>query len=129
MDEIRSSPEKYLVLGSTGYSGIASVAWNNGDLPNIVDYDVVVVDVRALSDKILATISNKQFEYIRTQLTRLLLFEGRIIVVSDFRRVQERPNDYPRSVNNYSWSPINIGISKESGNSLKIKGIQHLKVF
>ena len=122
MDELRSSQEKYLVLGSTGYSGIESVGWNDEDLPNIVDYDVVVVDVRALDDAMLATISNEHFETLRTQLTRFLYYDGQIIVVSDFGRVHNRPQKYPSTANNYSWSPIDIGISGESGKSLKIQG-------
>ncbi len=122
MNELLTSHGKCLVLGSTGYSGIASVGWNDGDLPNIVDYDVVVVDVRALDDAMLATVSNEHFETLRTQLTRLLYSDGRIIVISDFRRVHNRPQKYHRTANNYSWSPIDIGISNESGESLKIKG-------
>ena len=117
MNEPLASHEKCLVLGSTGYSGIASIGWNDGYLPNIVDYDVVVVDVQALSNTTLASVSKERFKHLRTQFTRLLLSEGRIIVVSDFTRVQERPNEKPRTVNNYSWCPINIGIVKESGES------------
>lgn len=112
-----ASYEKCLVLGSTGYSGIASVDWDNEDLPNIVDYDVVVVDVRALDEAMLATISNEHFETLRTQLTRLLFSDGQIIVISDFKRVPDRPWKYPITANNYSWSPIDIGISDESGES------------
>ncbi len=120
MNELSSSSEKYLVLGSTGYSGVTSVGWNNGDLPNIVDYDAVVVDVQALNDATLATISNKHFENLRIQLTRLLLSKGRIIVVSDFKRVHYGRQESPRITNNYSWCPIAIGINNESGKSLKV---------
>ena len=95
MNEILASHEKCLVLGSTGYSGIASVGWNDGDLPNIVDYDVVVVDVQALNDTTLAIISNEQYETLRIQLTRLILSGGRIIVVSDFLREHKRPKRIP----------------------------------
>lgn len=121
-----ASPEKCLVLGSTGYSGIASVGWNDGDLPNIVDYDVVVVDVRALDDAILESVSKARFKTLRTQLARLLLSKGRIIVISDFKKVYRQPSPpYTMIANNYSWSPIDIDIWDESGESLKIKEDQY----
>lgn len=118
------SDKKCLVLGSTGYSGIESVGWNDKDLPNIVDYDVVVVDVRALDNAMLESISKARFKTLRTQLARLLLSEGRIIVISDFKKVYRLPSPpYTMIANNYSWSPIDIGISDESGESLKTKKI------
>ena len=127
MKEHLAPHEKCLVIGSNGYSGIASIGWNVRDLPNIVDYDAVVVDVRALNNTTLGTISNEQFKNLRTQFARLLLSGGLIIVVSDFRRVQIRPNQYSGAVDNYSWCPINIGIVKESGNSLKIEENQNFR--
>ena len=120
-----ASDKKCLVLGSTGYSGIESVGWNDEDLPNIVDYDVVVVDVRAL-DAMLASVSKERFKTLRTQLARLLLSEGRIIVISDFEKVHRLPSPpYTMIAHNYSWSPIDIGISDESGESLKTKEDQY----
>jgi hypothetical protein len=54
-DEVEhlSPNEKCLVIGSTGYTGVDSVEWDAGELPNIVDYDVIIVDVRALDEKML----------------------------------------------------------------------------
>ena len=113
-----SKGEKCLVLGSTGYTGIDSVEWNSKEFPNIIDYDVVIVDVRALNEKMLATVTNKSLETLRTQLTRLLHSKGRIIVVSDYQKTHKRPKQYPESANNYEWCPVTIGISNESGESL-----------
>jgi len=125
--------EKSLVLGSTGYTGIDAVEWDAEVLPNMVDYDVIIVDVRALDEKKLSAVSNEQLEAIRSQLIRLLHSEGRIIVLSDFKKIHKRPKQYPDQVGNYDWCPINIGIAIESGDSLEIKGnrfpiyIQHLQ--
>ena len=122
MNELLASCEKCLILGSTGYSGIASVGWNDKDLPNIVDYDVVVVDVRALDDAMLASVSKERFKTLRTQLVRLLFSNGRIIVVSDFKKMHRLPSPpHTMIANNYSWSPIDIGISDESGESRVVK--------
>jgi len=119
-EEQLSSGEKCLVLGSTGYTGIDAVEWNAKEFPNIVDYDVVIVDVRALNETMLATVTNKSLETLRNQLTRLLHSEGRIIVVSDYQKTHERPKQYPESINNYEWCPVSIGISNESGESLEL---------
>ena len=48
-DEHVRTPARYLVLGSTGYAGVESTNWIDDKLPNIVDFDVVLVDVPALS--------------------------------------------------------------------------------
>jgi hypothetical protein len=116
--ELISSDQKCLVLGSCGYAGVSSTEWDSNDLPNIVDFDVVIVDVRALDEKKLSNVSNEQFEDYRSQLTRLLHSNGRIIVLSDFRKNYNRPDEYPEHTSNYAWCPVEIGIKEESGNSL-----------
>lgn len=119
--ELLSPHEKCLILGSGGYTGIDAVEWDAEDLPNIVDYDVIIVDVRALDEKKLSTVSNKRLETLRYQLTRLLHSNGRIIIVSDFKKGHKRPQQYPEYADNYDWCPVKIGISNESGESLSIK--------
>lgn len=124
---------KYLVIGSTGYTGIDSVEWDEKNFPNIVDYDVIIVDVRALDERMLPKISPKRFEELRRQLTRLLHSNGRIIVLSDYKKQHENKKQYPSNSSNYDWCPIHIGISNESGDTLNIiqdsfnKYISHLK--
>lgn len=133
-DAERLAPhKKCLVLGSTGYTGIYAVEWDAETLPNLVDYDVIIVDVRALDEEKLATVSNERLESIRTQIIRLLHSNGRIIVVSDFEKKHNRPKKHPEQATNYDWCPIHIGIARESGDSLLIKAnrfpsyIQHLQ--
>ena len=132
-EELLTSDEKCLVIGSTGYTGIDAVEWDAKDFPNIVDYDVIVVDVRALDENMLSTISNTRLETLRDKLTHLLHSKGRIIVVTDYLRQHKRPKQYPDSANNYDWCPISIGIAKESGESLVSKRqrftryLKHLK--
>ena len=114
------SSKRCLVLGSTGYTGIDAVEWDAEDLPNIVDYDVVVVDVRSLHEEMLATIPSQRFRDFRTDLTRLLDSEGCIVVVSDFHKTYSPDRSLGIIVDNYDWCPITIGISKDSGKSLAV---------
>ena len=116
-----TTPRRYLVLGSTGYAGVDSVEWTADKLPNIVDHDTVVVDVRSLDDDKLKRVTDDRFREIRTQLTRLLHSQGQIVVLTDFRRTDSRPHHYPENVDNYAWCPIQIGISDESGESIRVE--------
>jgi len=43
-DEERT-PERLLLIGSSGFVGIESIPWESGALPNISDYDNVIVSV------------------------------------------------------------------------------------
>lgn len=119
--ELMAPDEKCLVIGSSGYTGIDAVEWDAEELPNIVDYDVIIVDVRALDENKLSKVSNKRLQALRHELTRLLHSKGRIIIVSDFKRRHERTKQYPEYADNYDWCPFEVGISSESGESLVIK--------
>jgi len=112
--------KRYLVIGSTNYSPAESVPWDVGELPNIVDYDVVILDVRALNEELLPAVSNERLEILRKQFVRLLDSQGSLIVLSDFRKWHERPERYPKSASNYDWSPVHMGLADESGESLEV---------
>lgn len=118
---MNENKKRYLILGSTGYSGIESIEWISDRLPNIVDYDVVIVDVRSLDENKLRLLPYDRIKEIRIQLIRLLDSMGQLIVLTDFRRTVNRPKEYPERVGNYDWCPIGIGIANESGESIIIK--------
>jgi hypothetical protein len=118
---LKSSPSRNLVIGSTGYSGADSVPWTAKAVPNIVDYDTVIVDVPSLDEAVLKKVSSQMLEDMQKQLIRLLDSTGRLIIITDFPRAEKRPKSYPESVDNYDWCPIGIGISDESGKSLIAK--------
>ncbi len=120
-EESHDSSGRCLVLGSVGYSGVDSVEWDTDELPNIVDYDTVIVDVRSLDEKKLPSVTNERLETLRVQLTRLLDSKGEIIVLTDYKKGHKRPEEYPDYADNYDWCPIDIGLSKESGETLEIK--------
>ncbi len=118
---LRTLQARYLVIGSTGYSGADSVRWPAKTIPNIVDYDTVIVDVPSLDEATLKKVSSQMLEEIQKQLIRLLDSKGRLVIITDYRHLDRRPKSDPESADNYDWCPIEIGISEESGESLVVK--------
>ena len=116
-DKVRTPP-RHLVLGSTGYAGVESCDWIDDELPNIVDFDVVLVDVPVLTQERLAASDGQRFQKIREQLVRFLHSGGRLIVITSPRIVNSRPNRYPEYLHNYEWSPLAVGIQPERGQSI-----------
>ena len=120
----KATQSRILVIGSTGYSNADFIPWTEKTIPNIVDYDTVIVDVPSLDEATLKKVSSQTLEDIQKQLVRLLASKGRLIVITDHRHVDRRPKSYPESADNYDWCPIEIGISEESGASLVVKDVQ-----
>lgn len=115
------SKKKYLVIGSSGHQFVDCIEWDVDPLPNIIDYDIIIANTRSITDELLKKISSKnQIETFRKLLTRFLISNGQLIILSDFRRNVKRPNKYPDYLNNYSWCPIDIGTQIESGTTIEI---------
>lgn len=119
----RITPPRYLVLGSTGYGGVDSVEWVEGEVPNLVDYDIIIVDVPALSFDILALIELDRLKSIKNQLVRFLDSSGYLIVITSHRIIDKNEDRYPETISNYEWCPISIGTKLEQGISIVKKQI------
>lgn len=112
--------KKHLIIGSSGHQYVDCVKWDVSEIPNIVDYDIVIVNVRAIKDNFLKNVHSNRINTLQELLTRLLISNGSIIILSDFKRSVERKNKYPDSYNNYSWCPIDINTKSESGTTIDI---------
>ncbi len=121
--------KKYLVIGSAGHQYVDCVEWKFEPLPNIVDYDIVIVNVRSLTDEFLENVSSERIDAFHTLFTRFLASNGVLLIISDFKRVVKRPNKYPNSYNNYCWCPVAIGIRPESGTTIKFITRRFRKYF
>lgn len=117
-DEVVRTPPRHLVIGSTGYAGVESTDWNDDGLPNIVDFDVILVDVPALTAEKLAAADCRRFEEVRKQLVRFLHSGGQLVVITAPRIVHRRENSYPDHLDSYNWSPLGIGTQMEEGQSM-----------
>jgi hypothetical protein len=115
------TPERLLLIGSSGFAGIDSVPWGSDTIPNIPDYDIVIVSVPHLRDDILKTAKGQYFDKIRKEFVRFLHSRGKLIILASPLLGVDRPSLYPKYLSNYSWSPISFGLINESGNSIVIK--------
>lgn len=106
---------KLLVIGSTGYTGVASVDWHAAHLKNLADHEVVIVDVPSITSALLPALDWKVFEAIRKGVAKALRAGVRLIVVAD--KVHTHGKDYLQR-SNYFWAPMFIGIENESGTSV-----------
>jgi len=113
--------KKYLVIGSSGHQFVESIEWETDPLPNLVDYDVIIANVRSLTEDYLQNIPSDKIELIRKLLVRFLKSFGTLIILSDHYKRGTNKNRYPETYDNYSWCPIHIGIAKESGNIIEEK--------
>jgi hypothetical protein len=131
-----------LVIGSKGHLHAKCVDWKDDPLPALPDYDVAIVNVRSLDHETLAQIPYVRLKEICLALLRLLESKGEVMVLSDFHRTMQpagkeldpryqqegdrgreagRPYQKElRTISNYSWSPINIQLREEAGETIKV---------
>jgi hypothetical protein len=131
-----------LVIGSKGHLHAKCVDWNDDPLPALPDYDVAIINVRSLTQETLIRTPYTRLKDICVALLRLLESKGEVIVLSDFHRTvqpngeqldpkYEKGADHTskivrsyqtelRTLSNYSWSPINIKLLEEAGETIKV---------
>jgi len=95
--------KKCLIIGSYGHQYVACMNWDVSELPNIVDYDIVIVNVRSIKDNFLKRVDSDRIDTLRTLLTRLLISNGSILILSDLKRSVERKGRYPMRLCQFSW--------------------------
>jgi len=131
-----------LVIGSKGHLHAKCVDWQDDPLPALPDYDVAIINVRSLTQETLTQVPYVRLKEICIALLRLLESKGEVIVLSDFHRTVQpdgkesnlkyekggdgaseivRPHQQElRTISNYSWSPINIQLLEEAGETIKV---------
>lgn len=112
--------KKYLIIGSIGHQFVDCVDWVNAHSYNLVDYDVIIANVQSLTEAFLMEVPCARIETLRTLLTRFLASDGRLIILSDHKKIGKNEKRYPVSYDNYSWSPIDIEIKKEKGDTINV---------
>jgi hypothetical protein len=90
-----------LVIGSTRHQHVTSIPWEDVGWVNILDFDIVVVNMRSVTDQFLK--QSKNLSDLRKKLARLLITNVKVVVIEDFPRNVKVEGEF---VSNYSWSPL-----------------------
>lgn len=135
---MNDTEKRIIVIGSEGHSGVENVAWTTEDMPNIADYDNVVLDTYSLSALLrkvpkgkpingkMHTKTNEDFlrkilenqEFVRERLIHLLHSRSNVYVICSLR--EYRQISTYSDCDNYEWSPLPIKIVNEQGETRKV---------
>lgn len=118
--------KKILILGAKGIPKVYCYDWNDKSLPNIPDYDIVIINVVSLTKK--ARLEFPVQNLIRKGLNTLLDTKGILVAIGfPIREIATYPKkgrerESAGFQSNYSWCPVSINITNESGTSFEFNG-------
>jgi hypothetical protein len=116
--DYNNAPERLLMIGYIGFPGIESVSWTDQVVPNIPDYDCVIISVPHITKRFLKSVSRQFFNKMKQALVRFLHSKGRMVVlVSPKVTVKREPNE----ISNLDWCPISFNTPGEAGKSIVVK--------
>jgi len=127
------STKRAIVIGSEGHYGVDSTSWTTENMPNIADYDTVIIDTssfdslleQARTDKtyreaniqLLRRISSN-LDFVRNRLIHLLNSSGIVYAICS-HNCSCNISTYS-SISNYQWSPLPIDTINEHGVTSRI---------
>ena len=127
MTDALKGATKTLVIGSTGHLHVTCVDWPDISKVNVVDFHLVIINVRSLTKQRMISIGKLAFDKLRKSLARLLASNGSIVAVGEQAEYVDI-NNYTQ-VSNYAWSPVTIGTKSESGDTIDIRVNSFPKYF
>lgn len=138
------STKRAIVIGSEGHYGVDSTSWTTENMPNIADYDTVIIDTSSFDSlleqartdtsyreeniQLLRRISSN-LDFVRDRLLHILNSAGVVIAICS-HKCWSRISDYS-SISNYQWSPLPIKTINEHGvtNRVLDKSFDHYFQF
>lgn len=127
------SKKRVVVIGSEGHYGVDSTSWTTESMPNIADYDTVIIDTssfdslleqartdetyREANEELLRRISGN-LDFVKDRLVHLLHSEGVVYAICS-RNCWSSISMYS-SIHNYQWSPLPIETINEHGVTKRI---------
>lgn len=112
------TPVRLLMIGCTSFVGFDSVTWEDQKVPNIPDYDVVIVSVPHIEEDFLKSVDGKFLQDLRRAFVQLLHSGGKLIVLASANITVKRPSKYPERLSSNAWCPINFATVEEAGKSI-----------
>lgn len=114
VENIEQKANRILVIGSIGHpSEVRSYSWEDvKKIPNIADYDVVILDMTTIAYDLLKSITS--FKNLNTEkVNKLLISHGTLLIISPTRFNTEERKDI--LVPNYPWFGGKLMFKEESG--------------
>ena len=106
MSQENRTPERLILIGCKGFVGIDAVSWSEQVVPNIPDYDVVVVSVPHITEEFLREVDTQFFVDMRNALVRFLDSQGRLVVLLSPVLTVRGSEKQTGRVSNLDWCPI-----------------------
>ncbi len=125
--------KRIIVIGSEGHYGVETVPWTAEEMPNIADYENVIVDTSSLTPFLVKVERGKNLderyadflrkirknqEFVRERLIHLLHSGGNICSICSTQ--EYRAIGTYSGITNYDWSPFPIKLVKEKGETIEL---------
>ena len=135
----KKTEHRIIVVGSEGHHGVESISWDAGSMPNLADYESVIlstsslgellVQVRAIPEEQrgdrLTDISNNLY-FVKERLLHVLNSEADVYVVCS--KQVKTPYQFG-SVHNYGWLPLPVSLIVENGKTIELKDKSYQRYF
>jgi len=118
MSEDERTPDRLLLIGCKNFASIDSVAWSDQIVPNIPDYDLVIVSVPHMPEGFLQELDSDFFDRIRKALVQFLHSGGKLVIFLSPILGVRREGRYPEWISSIGWCPLTFSTPEEAGQSI-----------
>lgn len=131
---MNDSEKRIIVIGSERHYGVKTTQWYAEEMPNIADYEVVILDTCSLAfllegekgkspeierGKFLRTICNN-LGYIKERLLHVMRSNGNIYAICSQKTSVRIGTTVYSSFDNYDWLPFPIRLVREQGETIEV---------
>jgi hypothetical protein len=112
------TPKRVLIVGCTAFAGLPSVGWNEQVVPNLPDYDLIVVSAAHIDEDFLKVAEDDYFCKMRKALVQFLHSGGKLVVLVSREIGVDRAGRYPDHISSADWCLIAYATPDEGGESI-----------
>jgi hypothetical protein len=138
----KETKRRVIVVGSEGHHGVESITWDAGSMPNLADYESVILSTSSLDELLvqaraipeeqrrnyLTGISNNLY-YVMGRLLHVFNSKGNVYAVcSKPVRTLYGSNQFG-AVRNYDWLPLPVRLIEESGRTIELIDKSYQRYF
>jgi hypothetical protein len=119
------TPERLMLIGCKGFAGIDAIAWTDCVVPNIPDYDLVIVSVPHVTQAFLQGLDSDFFVRMKKALVRFLDSGGKLVILLSPIKKVKHEGKYPEWISSLDWCPLTFTTPAEAGQSIFHKSNQY----